>query len=574
MRDGRILVSRNTSRGDGSLVPDLYLWDVRRSSVHRVTHGAALTHPDPLPNGRSAIATRCRSGWCELVSVNLDDGTVRVIVEGGPDESYYRPRVSRDGARAAVSVHSRDGWRLRLVDLATGASRSVPGLENVDAYDGAWRDSTTLVASTTATGTPQIERVNLATGQRARLTTVLGAAVAPEPSPSDSGVWFLSLYSRGYDLRRVGWNAPASIGGAPSAALAPAAEVAPVASPGFATTTPTSPRPFGLTPRLIRWLPLPRTDADGTGFGLALTSRDILGRSALLLQGAVGDPAEWRGASVAGEWFGMRPAIRVDAFAATQRTSALAADVGSLRFDSRLAGGSAMLDGSLQYDTWAMRYRVGGSVAGLSLADPEAPLLPRTSTTRSIGLTDVGLVAVQRADAAALTESLNARGTIGDEFDGAFQRIVATAGVSLSGSGVIPISLASTYGRTNQDAPLFERMAIGGGPLALLPSDLLTQRLDMPALPSAISVNSSAFTYRASVDTRTLSFYWWGGSTAPAGSPFSVWQRVAGVEWTQSVAAIAMAGTPPARARIGVGESLDPPVRHRVRAYLSLVLDP
>jgi hypothetical protein len=49
---------------------------------------------------------------------------------------------------------------------------------------------------------------------------------------------------------------------------------------------------------------------------------------------------------------------------------------------------------------------------------------------------------------------------------------------------------------------------------------------------------------------------------------------VIGAEWLASVPAIPIAGTPAARAQIGIGESLDAPFRKRVRAYVSFVLDP
>ena len=49
LRDGRVLVSRVAPRGDGSFAPDLFIWDVQRGSVHRVTHGASLSNGDPLP---------------------------------------------------------------------------------------------------------------------------------------------------------------------------------------------------------------------------------------------------------------------------------------------------------------------------------------------------------------------------------------------------------------------------------------------------------------------------------------------------------------------------------------------
>ncbi len=582
LRDGRVLVSKVAPRGDGSFAPDLYIWDVQRGSVHRVTHGASLSNGDPLPNGRGAIATRCRVGWCELVAVDLETGAVRVIAEGGPEESYFRPRVSRDGSRVVVSVHTRDGWRLRVVDVATGAGTPVAGLENVDAYDAAWHDSTSIVTTTDATGVPQIERVNLATHERRQITDVTGAAVAGEPNPSDGSVWFLSLYFRGYDLRRLTWSASVPVAPQIAGSLTPAAAVAPVPMHAFATDVPSAPRPFGLAPRLFIWLPVPRADADGVGGGLALSSRDLIGRSALMLQGAVGEPAEWRGASATGEWFGTRPGIRLDAFGATQRTSALANDAGGIRFDSRLIGGDALLDGNLLYDSWALRYRVGGSAVDLSLANPNAPIVPRVSTTQAIGFATAGVAALQRGDAATLTESLNARGTLGQAFDAPIRRIVATGALSLSGRAVIPLSASATYGRTNLDAPVFEQLAIGGGPVPLIPADVISQRLPMPVLPSAIMVGSSAFTYRASIQTQPFSLYWWGGSTTPAlkssvrptGESFTRWQRVAGIEWTQSVSAIPMAGTPPARALIGIGESIDAPVRHRVRIYAALVLDP
>ena len=583
LRDGRILLSRNTARGDGSLVPDLYLWDVGRSSVHRVTHGAALTDADPLPNGRGAIATRCRSGWCELVAVSLDDGAVRVIDEGGPEESYFRPRVSPGGTKAVVSVHTRDGWRLRLVSLATGTATPVVGLENVDAYDAAWLDSTSIVTTTNATGVPQLERVDLATHERAQMTNVLGAAVGAEPSRADSSVWFLSLYSRGYDLRRIPSKSQMALGALADAVLTPAAAIAPAARTAFALNPVTAPRPYGLEPRLFRWLPLPRADADGVGGELALSSRDLIGRTALTLRGAWGSPAEWRGGAASAAWFGTRPALRLDLFGATQRTSALANDVETPRFDSRLVGGSAMLDGALSYDAWAFRYRAGGSVADLSLENPNTELVPREATTRAIGFADASLGAVQRTDAATFTESLGGRGMAGAEFNAPVRRIVATAALSVSGPGVVPLSLSSTYARVNADAPVFEQPAIGGGPVTLIPTSVLSQRLEMPVLPSAISVGPSAFVYRVSLDTRPLALYWWQGSAESlvcaslcpqVESRFVRWNRVAGAEWTASFASIPMAGTPPVRARIGLGESIDAPLRHRIVAYVGVALDP
>ena len=574
LRDGRILVSRNTARGDGSYAPDLYVWDVGRKSVRRVTRGAALTNADPLPDGRSAIATRCVSGWCDLVAVDLESGAVKIVAAGGPDDSYYRPRVSPNGAVVAVSVHTRVGWRGVTVDLASGARTAIAALENVTAYDLAWHDATSLIVTTEATGVPQLERVDLTSQRRSQLTHAFGAAAAAEPNPTDGSIWFISMYSRGYDLRRTEWSTAASVAPAVDAALTPAASVPPSTVPAFSADASTPPRPFGLGPRLFLWIPVPRFDADGGGGTLVLTSRDLIARSAVTLQGTIGEPAVWHGAAATGQWFGSRPGTRVDLFGASERTSGLLRDAGASRFDSRLVGGDAMLDGLRAYNAWALRYRIGGSVADLRVGDPDVSGAVNVSTTRSIVFADVSVAALQRGDAATLNESLSLRGTAGRAFDAPIQRALATANLSLSGRAVLPLSATSTYGRTNADAPAFDQFALGGGPIGLVPSPVMSQRLAMPALPSATSVGSSVFTYRASLDTRPLALFVWGGSTSESGSKFERWQRVVGAEWSQSIAAIPMAGTPPARVQFGIGESLDDPVRHRLRVYGSLVIDP
>jgi len=96
----------------------------------------------------------------------------------------------------------------------------------------------------------------------------------------------------------------------------------------------------------------------------------------------------------------------------------------------------------------------------------------------------------------------------------------------------------------------------------------------MPALPAGISTSTSALVYRVALVTAPLSPYLYAASTTPAGERFSRWNRVIGLDWSGSIPAIAVAGTPAAHAQVGIGESLDAPFRHRVRAYVNVVLNP
>jgi hypothetical protein len=241
--------------------------------------------------------------------------------------------------------------------------------------------------------------------------------------------------------------------------------------------------------------------------------------------------------------------------------------------DSRMLGGELAVDGAQSYDTWASHYRFGGSVSRLRVDVPSIGV-EGSSQQRSLIFGDGTLTLVQRGDRSSLSESLGGNVATGRSLDTRFGRAVASATLAMSGAAVLPVTATASYGRTDRNAPIFEQFSLGGIVSPLIDRSLLAQRLSMPALPSGTRVNSSAFTYRLSLDTKPLALYLYSGSTAPAGQRFDTWNRVIGADWSASVPQIPVAGTPAARALLGVGESLDAPFRRRVRAYVSVVLQP
>src|SRR5262249_18957937 len=160
---------------------------------------------------------------------------------------------------------------------------------------------------------------------------------------------------------------------------------------------------------------------------------------------------------------------------------------------------------------------------------------------------------VQRGDGISLSESLGSSFSGGRTFNASFARGTATAGFAVTGPRVLfPVSASASYGRMTDDAPLFEQFALGGGPALVLDRLVLSQRWSMPALPAEVTVGSSAAAYRVNVAADPVVWYWWAGSTSTSGNSFSRWHNVVGAEWSQSVATIVPAGTPAARAQIGV----------------------
>jgi Tol biopolymer transport system component len=123
---------------------------------------------DPSPDGVFAAGARCRGGWCDLVTVDLRSGAVTMLARGGPRESYYRPRVSPDGSRLAVAVHTTGGWRVQIVSVRDGTRVDLAATAN--AYDVSWASPSSIVLVSEEGGIANIQRVDLASGVSSPLT--------------------------------------------------------------------------------------------------------------------------------------------------------------------------------------------------------------------------------------------------------------------------------------------------------------------------------------------------------------------------------------------------------------------
>lgn len=570
LADGRVLLWKSTPQGDGSQRPDLYLWDPRRGSVRRITHGASVRNADPTADGHHAYAMHCQGGSCDLALVNLIDGSVTVVLRSSPTTSYYRPRVRPGSNDVLVSVHDSTRWHLAIMSGSTREVRILAVGDTVNRYDGAWLSGNEIVDVTEAGGVPNLESFRIDAPTIGPITRLTGAAVAPEPNRRTHSVWFLSLYSRGYDLREVTPSANDSRE-VPVLAniVSPAVRVAPGDTVPFGVNAVSRPRPFDLSTRLFRWFPAPQIDADGASAVLGLSSNDIVGRSEILAKIAVGDQGAWHGGAIDLTWRGMRPFIRGEAFGAAQSPSASRSAVSeSQALDTKLFGGMLSADGSHLDEAWSARYRIGGSVAELDAREAAATYV------RSLGFGEANAVFVQRRDRTSASESIAGSFTGGRSFDQSFYRGVATVGFSTAGITLYPVAVSATYARSNGDAPVFEQPTFGGNPSALLDRSLLTQRLAMPVLPTGIQTGPQAFAYRVTVRAQPLDGYFWSGSTTSIDARFARWNRVIGVDGVQSIGAIPLAGTPSARAQYGIGYSLDDPFRKKVRGYLGLVLNP
>ncbi len=561
----RVLVTRVVPLGDGAERPDLFEWNWRTGQTRRITRGAAIRHPDPAPDGRTAAAVRCQGGSCDLVRVDLASGGVTTLAQGSPTRAFYRPRWSPDGHTVAVSASEGGRWRLVLVDPSTGVVRYPVPRDTASRYDAAWLPDGRLVSASERGGVVNLETVDPRTGATRPLSRVTGAAVAPAPDPATGAVFFLNLHTRGLDLHRVHPNSVAP--GQPVALdprLWPAAPVAP-ARP--ADTFPRAPLPpgrrYGLGPRSLRLLPAGGFGGEGAWGGLVVASTDPVGRFTALAQGAWGTEGAWRGGALNATYRGIRPHLGGDLFwtehwPGEQPGTPLPAS----RLNAEYAGAAMLAELGQDFGTWSQRLRAGASLGRLEL--------PELEGRRQLAWAQAGIGTRIGGNPSYLTASLGGTASGGSTGDQGWTRLVASAGVGV-GRRSTGLRADATYGTVNTDAPLWERFAVGGERPPLFEPALLSQRIPLPGLPVATVSGRELVLGRVTATVGGFSPYFMAASTdGVRGDGY----RVIGIDNSSEVRLPALLRLPSVRITSGVVYPLDEPFRHRVRGYFTLGFRP
>lgn len=584
--DSALLLHRLTPVGDGSLRHDLYVWG--RGGVRRVTHGAGARDADPDPGSDSlAIAVRCRWGTCDVVRVNLLTGDVRTVLAGSPTRSFHRPRHL--GASAiAVAVNEHGRWRIATAGRDGSGMRFIDPDDGVSRYEPSpVRGDTSVVVVSERGGIMNLEELPVDGGAPRTLTRVTGAALAPEVDRRDGSIWFLSMHSRGLDLRRLppGDSTPPAPLVALDTSLAPLMPMPAAHAPVTLVASALGPhRKYATAPRDVRWLPGGTGGVDGYGARLVLTSSDVLGRLHLVATGAIGDPGTYRGASLAFTSRRWRPMVWGEAaFTSQWPTESRAAGwrrspiATALVAEHRAAALGFEIGGDWQ--ARALRLRAGaqsgelrqGSAAGAVPGMTPLPGLgPWQGRTLGAALLDGSLR--QRGAGWSMTQRLILQAEAGTSGSDDFTRQLVSAGFAAAGRRVFPLAVSGTYGVLRRTNSAYERFVIGGVGAPLTDPLFLAQRHAQPLLPLGALDGTRLLAFRAATPVGPLTFVY-SGASANDGGRFSRWQRTPALEVGFASPAIPMQSVPAVSAVAGVGRALDQEGRP-IRGYFTVSLRP
>ncbi|MES2179343.1 MAG: hypothetical protein V4550_15900 [Gemmatimonadota bacterium] len=578
MPDNRhLLVTRRMPMADGSVVPDVFMWNAEDGSLARITVGAGLRDVDPSADGRWAAGVRCDSGWCDLVRLDLATGAVQTIIAGNLDRNFYRPRVSKRTGEIVVAEQSGDRWRIARVRSDDGSLRYADPDDGATRYDATYDiDGSTIITTSEAGGIANLERIgtnNLPT----RLTSVTGAAVGGDVA-GDGTLWFLSLHAGGYDLRRFRPDSESirrvRMGMDPGhfALLDSLSAILPPRRSPNAADSSRRPavaqvgeeRPYGTGPDRIRYVPGVTSGYGGSNVQLAFLRTDPVGRLTGMLIGSVGAGALPGGLGFTVASRRSRNVLVAQGWVSHEAPSRAFGPALEYGLDLSRFGGALRIQRSNASD--------GGEIVtslGTVLEHHEPSGAESFSRLATIGT--LSIVTRQRDDDARYQQQLAVVAEAGwlDGQSYIRQRSALLLGVGPHSAPLTTLRVAvGTLG--GSDGLVRERFAIGGFASPLIDPVLDGRRVDAPAYPVG-SVTTTSFTsFRIALPYPPFELFYAGAS--PDFLRTSL--RSYGLEFRERVPAVAALGTPDIDILTGFARAIDDPVAREWRYYVTLAIRP
>jgi Tol biopolymer transport system component len=299
--DGSVLTAQGEWSGPYRYYSDL-VQVTPDGRERRLTRGARLSSPDPLPDGSRAVAVQATGATTRLVVVDLETGDVSAITPAEPDVHWAYPRWSPSGEWIAAARWRRGHFDVVVLDPSGRVVRELTADRAIDAMPAWSADGRYVIFSSDRSGIPNLYAADLAAeGDSVRLfqvTNVLTGAFDPDISPDGRWIYFAAYHADGYHIERIPfdpatWRAPAPLDERYLVAELEAPYASP-AGPSAVGGAPRDdrligdPRPYSAWPTLRpqAWEPV-GYDEGGLFLGARIEGVDLVGRHAFSIGAAV-----------------------------------------------------------------------------------------------------------------------------------------------------------------------------------------------------------------------------------------------------------------------------------------------
>ena len=465
-----------------------------------------------------------------------------------------------------------------MVSPESGALRYIDPPDGATRYDAVFdTDGRTVIVTSEARGIANLERLDRSDGPAMPLTSVTGAAVAPDVSP-DGSIWFLSFQASGYDLRKLEVDSSTSARAARATAAMHSGQLdslSAVFPPGLSAQTQDSAlrpqlgvvsdvRPYGLGPSRFRYFPGFTTGYGGSSFLLSVARTDPVGRLGAVALGAIGAGALPAGASLNVVLRALRTERWFSLWTSHESPSALNAAAAWEGLNLTRSGGA--------FRAQRLSVSDGGELmaTGAVLAERQYSNDLNSFTRRAV-LAGVSIVRRQRDEDTRYVEQLASIGETGIDGDVRYVRQRTTVGFGAGGYLQPLTSIRASYGSLGGGGDQsLERFVIGGFQSPLIDPLYDGRRVDAPAYPAGSASGNSFASFRVVLPVPPLELFYSGASPDLFHQSF----RSYGLELRERVASVPALGTPDFDVLAGFARAVDKPVAREWRYYVSLAIRP
>jgi hypothetical protein len=379
-----IIFSRRAANKSGSLVHDLFLYRIADEKTIRLSKGLRSESVDVSPDGKLLVFTVNNAGKREIGIAAMPDLSAKktdLITDDNllyrhpslPHEQYYIPRWSPDGNKIAVAHHLLEGRGIRIFEYNHEQNEltlqdEFDG-EGIELRDPTWdSDGKNLIVSWDESGISNIYRLDTDSGEKARLTVVLGGALYPDIR--NNRMVFSEFCEDGFRILAVVDPQPVR---APRGSLDIALDdqipyIERIPPRQFSLAAPTHERQaYRPAFEKLYWFPRIAFDYGTFKPGVYLLLNDILDELTFIGGFAVNQKRDYDLYALA-EYRAFYPTIFAEYFNVQRRLTSHFAD------SSRIVG-EEWIDNMLQpiYDTYRIRYRYNLNEINVGLGLPFGP---------------------------------------------------------------------------------------------------------------------------------------------------------------------------------------------------------
>ncbi len=175
-------------------VHDLYVYDIDKDKETRLTNDLRANQPAVSHDGKKIVFLFQKDGTTNLGIVDIDGKNFKRLTFFENGEQVYNPKFSNDDSYVVFDYSYTNGRDIARVDTNASNYKNIIATP-ADERNPEFASDGSLIYASDETGIFNIYRYNPETGEKTRLTNVLGGAFMP--SVSDDGTILYSGYTAG-----------------------------------------------------------------------------------------------------------------------------------------------------------------------------------------------------------------------------------------------------------------------------------------------------------------------------------------------------------------------------------------